>query len=150
MPESDNRRATYTNLKPGKYLFEIRARDNDRNSTARQLSVIITPPWWATLWFRVIYISVIGFIIYAIYHHIRSRIRHRHELIKLEHQEKMNEAKLSFYTNFSHEIRTPLTLIAGPLEKLMAENKENRLADEKLSNHLEKHPSAASPGNTTS
>jgi signal transduction histidine kinase/ligand-binding sensor domain-containing protein/DNA-binding response OmpR family regulator len=122
----DNRRATYTNLKPGKYLFEIRATDNDRSSTAKQLSVIITPPWWSTLWFRIIYISVIVLMIYAVYHHIRSRIRHRHELIKLEHQEKMNEAKLSFYTNFSHEIRTPLTLIAGPLEKLMAESKENR------------------------
>jgi signal transduction histidine kinase/AraC-like DNA-binding protein len=84
----------------------------------------ITLSWWATWWFRLIYISVIGLLIYAVFHYIRSRIRYQHELLQLEHQEKMNEAKLRFFTNISHEIYTPLTLIAGPLEKLIAENKE--------------------------
>ncbi len=45
-----------------------------------------------------------------------------------EQHEKINEAKLQFFTNISHEIRTPLTLIAGPLEKLMKENEDKEIA----------------------
>jgi CheY-like chemotaxis protein len=48
-------------------------------------------------------------------------------LLRLEHLEKINEEKLQFFTNISHEIRTPLTLIAGPLEKLIAENRDRKL-----------------------
>lgn len=50
---SDRRRATYTNLDPGKYLFRVCGSNNDGlwNETGASLSIIITPPWWKTWWF---------------------------------------------------------------------------------------------------
>ena len=48
---------------------------------------------------------------------------HRREIMKREHAEQLNEAKLQFFINISHEIRTPMTLIINPLEKLLAEKK---------------------------
>lgn len=50
-------------------------------------------------------------------------MRHRREIMKREHAEQLNEAKLQFFINISHEIRTPMTLIINPLEKLLAEKK---------------------------
>lgn len=32
------------------------------------------------------------------------------------------QTKLNFFTNISHEIRTPLTLVAGPIEQMLADN----------------------------
>lgn len=52
-----------------------------------------------------------------------SRLRYRREIMKREHAEQLNEAKLQFFINISHEIRTPMTLIINPLERLLAEKK---------------------------
>ena len=123
-----NRRATYTNLEPGKYIFEVRATDKEAYSKYRKLVVFITPPWWASILFKFIYFITTALLLYFIYYYLKSRIRHRHELLVLEHHEKINEAKLQFFTNISHEIRTPLTLITSPLDKLIAENKDVTLA----------------------
>lgn len=123
-----NRRATYTNLEPGKYIFEVRATDKEAFSKYRKLVVYITPPWWESGMFKFIYFTFATLLIYFIYIFLRSRIKHRHELLVLEHHEKINEAKLQFFTNISHEIRTPLTLITSPLDKLIAENKDATLA----------------------
>ncbi|MDQ8202970.1 two-component regulator propeller domain-containing protein [Pelagicoccus sp. SDUM812003] len=48
------REATYTNLNPGNYVFEVKASNNDGywNETPRSLGIVVTPPFWGTLWFR--------------------------------------------------------------------------------------------------
>ena len=46
----------------------------------------------------------------------------RDQLIQLSHQlEEATHAKLVFFTNISHEFRTPLTLVADPVEQLLAD-----------------------------
>ena len=52
-------------------------------------------------------------------------MNHKRELMKREHAEQLNEAKLQFFINISHEIRTPMTLVINPLEKLMSETTDS-------------------------
>jgi PAS domain S-box-containing protein len=48
------RRATYTNLAPGRYRLRVKAanRDNVWNETGASLEVVILPTWWQSWWFQ--------------------------------------------------------------------------------------------------
>jgi signal transduction histidine kinase/ligand-binding sensor domain-containing protein len=48
------RKATYTNLDGGHYVFKVKGSNNDGvwNEAGTSIAVIITPPLWATWWFR--------------------------------------------------------------------------------------------------
>lgn len=63
------RKAKYTNIKHGHYIFHVKGANNDGlwNEKARNIHIIIAPPFWKTTWFILICIgSVLGtiFLIY--------------------------------------------------------------------------------------
>ena len=116
-------RVTYNNLLPGKYTFHVRALSHGNLSEIRTVKILITPPWYEMWWAYCIYAFLFGLLVLGIVNYILSRMRHRREIMKREHAEQLNEAKLQFFINISHEIRTPMTLIINPLEKLLAEKK---------------------------
>ena len=62
--------ATYTNLDPGKYIFRVKGSNNDGvwNEKGIALPIIITPPYWKTIWFRLFLIVVAAGIVFWIYH----------------------------------------------------------------------------------
>lgn len=120
-------RATYNNLPPGKYTFRVRALNHGNFSEVKTVKILITPPWYQTWWAYLIYAALAGLLVLGIVNYILSRMRHRREIMKREHAEMLNEAKLQFFINISHEIRTPMTLIINPLEKLLAEQKDGEL-----------------------
>jgi ligand-binding sensor domain-containing protein/signal transduction histidine kinase len=48
--------ATYTNLDPRTYVFRVQGSNCDGvwNEDGISLTIVITPPWWSTTWFRVL------------------------------------------------------------------------------------------------
>jgi len=65
------RYAAYTNVDPGEYILKVKASNNDRswNEAGIKIRLIITPPFWRTLWFRII--AVIIFLSLVIYFYKR-------------------------------------------------------------------------------
>ena len=65
----NKREATYTNLDPGEYTFRVKGSNNDGlwNEEGTSIRITITPPWWQTLWFRVILFIVLTGVLYWIY-----------------------------------------------------------------------------------
>ncbi|MBN1398573.1 MAG: PAS domain-containing protein [Bacteroidetes bacterium] len=61
--------ATYTNLDPGKYFFRVKGSNNDGvwNEIGVSLPIVIKPPFWETLWFRLILLAVLTVVVYWIY-----------------------------------------------------------------------------------
>lgn len=67
---SGNRRyAAYTHLDAGRYVFVVQASNNDGVWNKKGISVIIniSPPYWATWWFKVIILSVVILLITYVY-----------------------------------------------------------------------------------
>lgn len=62
------RYASYTDLKPGKYILKVKASNSDGvwNSDARIISIIITPPVWMTWYAYVIYSVLFIVILYLL------------------------------------------------------------------------------------
>jgi ligand-binding sensor domain-containing protein/signal transduction histidine kinase len=72
--DAAKRFATYTNLDPGHYVFEVRAANKDGlwSDTPARIGITIAPPVWMTWWFRLLAALTLLGIGMAIY---RLRIR---------------------------------------------------------------------------
>ncbi len=117
--------AFYTNLSPGKYVFLVKASNNDGvwNEEGRSLIIIVQPPLWRTWYAYLFYVIALAAIIYGIlyYVNIKRNLEAGLKMKQLEKQkqEEFHQAKIRLFTNFSHELRTPLMLIITPFEELV-------------------------------
>lgn len=56
--------ATYTNLSPGEYVFQVYTINNlsGEKSSEREVNVIITPPWWSSTQAKIFYFLITMFL----------------------------------------------------------------------------------------
>jgi ligand-binding sensor domain-containing protein len=61
--------ATYTNLDPGTYQFKVIGSNNDKqwNQNYASLTLIVTPPYWKTLWFQALLFALGISLMYSAY-----------------------------------------------------------------------------------
>lgn len=129
----DKRNVTYTNLKPGKYTFKVKAANNEGvwNEEGVNFKIIIVPPFWRTSWFILIIIFVIFFaiILYIRFREqnlkknnlrLEKRVKERtkeisnqkNELQKQKFKlEEANSLKNRFFSILAHDLRSPISSI---------------------------------------
>lgn len=132
--------ATYSNLPPGKYIFKVKACNNNGrwSITPTEFFVHIIPMWYQTWWAKTLYaIFILGGLAFILYFFIaRAKMKMQMQIEHLERNkiEEISQERVRFYINMSHELRTPLSLILAPLEELVDDkNKFDVQVQQKLS-----------------
>lgn len=100
--DSKQRLATYTNLDPGNYVFRVQGSNSDGvwNEQGVSLIIVVTPPWWRTTWFRVLFTLLVLGLLWAAY---QRRLWH------LRHQFKMTlDARVSERTRIARDLHDTL------------------------------------------
>lgn len=112
-------------LAAGKILL-LRKRVEQRSKWNEQIAklwIIITPPWYRSVWAYLAYIAcAICLIIYVLYKrdfYLKAKYQKRIEEYQIKKDKELYKNKVNFFINLIHEIRTPLTLIKLPLESIM-------------------------------
>lgn len=115
----------FAQLPPGNYLLEVKCTNGDKvwGDTIYKLEVKVGYPWWLSLPACIVYgiLCIIAF--YITRSVIKNRIRLSRQIliarVEKQHEQKIFESKLNFFTNVAHEFFTPLTLIYTPAQHLL-------------------------------
>jgi signal transduction histidine kinase/ligand-binding sensor domain-containing protein/DNA-binding response OmpR family regulator len=136
---NDVRKATYTNLDAGDYVFKVRVSNtnNPGIENTAYLNIRILPPWWKSPFAFLVYVIMAICLLFYIRHRGILKIKRGFELMqeKMEAERKITKEreearrmheldlmKIKFFTNVSHEFRTPLSLIISPIDHLIRDN----------------------------
>jgi signal transduction histidine kinase/DNA-binding response OmpR family regulator/ligand-binding sensor domain-containing protein len=116
--------ADYPGLKPGKYLFKVKAINNSGilGESIAEYPFIILRPWFSRWWAIVMYLAIFFTLAYYVYDLIASKKRKENEANRLR---ELNDFQTNFYTNITHEFRTPLTVIIGMTDQIKEKARAN-------------------------
>ncbi len=80
-----SRKATFTNIDHGQYLFKVKAVNEDgiESRAGAAIPLIISPPFWVTWWFRGVVIFIITTLLYLLYLYRIKQLR-KVELLRLK------------------------------------------------------------------
>lgn len=132
--DGKNRKATFTNINPGKYTLLVRVCNEDGiwSNAPLELKINVLPPFWLTPFAFFIYaLLFVASLVYGrnmIIRRAKLRFQIEQERREAQRLHQLDMMKIKFFTNVSHEFRTPLSLIITPVEKLI---KQAQTTDQK-------------------
>lgn len=112
--------ALYTNLRPGRYTFRVRASFDGEPGNASEVSlpVVIRRPWYRQGWAYLVYVLAALLLVWFVIGLVRQR-----------KQNAIQALKLKTVSDLAHEIRTPIGLVSSPLKKLRDQEPEGDRRD---------------------
>ncbi|MGK7391888.1 MAG: ATP-binding protein [Candidatus Cyclobacteriaceae bacterium M2_1C_046] len=120
--------ATYTGLKPGKYVFQVKsvAPDGSISKEYASIPVVITARWWKSWWVGLLLGAIIFSLISVSYRRsmkknkaiksfLEKEIERRTRELKESKEElaRLNKKKDFIFSILSHDLRSPLTTLKG-------------------------------------
>lgn len=130
------RKATFTNLNPGKYTLKVKASNSDGvwTPTEKTLSIRIHPAWWQTTLFKIAIIALFAVTAISI---VRVRINYllrQKRKLKRKVTQRTNELKLKNeeLTEKIEEIRSQNEILHKQKVQIIEKNNEIQAQNEEL------------------
>jgi signal transduction histidine kinase/streptogramin lyase len=117
------RKATYTNLDPGHYVFRVIASNNDGvwNLEGTSISITVTPPFWATWWFRLMVVLFILSSCYAFYRYRMGIAEGRRKALEervIELDKAVAQGKFEIASDVLHDIGNAIVGFGSYLNRI--------------------------------
>ncbi|KAA5827684.1 hypothetical protein FPF71_02250 [Algibacter amylolyticus] len=127
---------TFTNLDPKKYVLKIKGSNNEGvwNEEPTTLIIKIKPPWWGTLWFKILSVLLFFGSIFTIFYLRVTALKRREAFLQKEvskqtkellennkELEELHREKDGIIGIIAHDLRGPLNNIYG-LSHLLEDN----------------------------
>lgn len=115
------REATYTNLSPGRYLFQVKASNNDGywSETPRELEIVVRPPYWGTLGFRILALLVIVALPALLFFWRLRSIKSQKQIL-----ERTVGKRTEDLINANHELEAAYVQLAAKQSQIQDQNRE--------------------------
>ena len=83
----------YTNISPGNYILRVRSisEDNLHIIDEKSIEIVIHPPFWGTIWAKLLYIVIFGLIVWDFMQHYNTY-----------KEQKASTDKIRFFINTAH------------------------------------------------
>lgn len=133
---------TYTNLDPGRYVLKVRtvASGEELAGPAAEITLVLTPPFWKTWWFRLLMLMLLVGLVVLIFHQRVAAVEQRNlqlERVVAARTRELQEAnedleasshtKDRFFSILAHDLKNPVSALAGISASLQAKfSKLNR------------------------
>ncbi|HOZ86044.1 MAG TPA: histidine kinase [Niabella sp.] len=111
-----NRKIIYSKLSPGKYTFRLKAQlqGGNWNTSSVEYSIVISPAWWQTLLFKILFVIGATFLVFYYYHRkikliqkeAYKEINHKKELLELEAKALRAQMNPHFIFNSLNSIKS--------------------------------------------
>ncbi len=137
---------SFANIKPGDYVFRVMSTNSDGrwSHAPAELKITIRPPFWQTIWFILIEITIVLMLVVFVYRFLikiktnKLLIEQNEQVIlanKHLHQsemnlKQMNATKDKFFSIISHDLKNPFTSLMS-ISEMLDENYDMTDEDDK-------------------
>ena len=111
----------FIGLPSGSYTLCVRMLENHgiMGSSEVQLPIVIAAPWYRTWWMWMVYIAVLGFVMFWQYRRSQERLRLERLKMEREGKHRVDELKQKFAETVNDELRRPFLQTFDSLNVMM-------------------------------